>query len=328
MDNIIGHSSTLQLLQHMASRDRLPHALLFSGPPAVGKQLIARAFVVQCMLSIKKRLKPAIDIEANCEKLVRNGTHPDFCNIIVEDGKKDISVGQVRALTKELYLQPYYPGCKFALINDAHRMSIAGSNALLMLLEEPPPNTYIILVSEAAHRLPRTIVSRCQVVHFSYLRQEDLRQVIRKLLNAQSEEESMVERLTRICDGTLAPLCVGDFVDSRSLSILDSNGLKKHLASIDVECASLHRQLLQIAARHESAVSIATTLAQDADKQVILWPAIRTFARYELQKACVERRDVALWADFGMQVLCAEQLVRERNANLELQLSNLLLRQL
>lgn len=104
--------------------------------------------------------------------------HPDFFLIEPEEGR--IKVETVREIKRTLAFPPLKAAHRVVLINDSHAMNAAAANALLKSLEEPPPGTYFLLVTAAPGWLPRTIVSRCQVLRFSPLTPEQIREILTK----------------------------------------------------------------------------------------------------------------------------------------------------
>jgi DNA polymerase-3 subunit delta' len=144
----------LQRLESAIEFQRLSHAILFSGPPGIGKQHLADCLVY---IALKKH--------ANSEKfkaLLDAGTHPDVHMVSLPEDKKQIGVDQIRDLSDQLSLTPQISDIKIAVIQPAELMNRNAANALLKTLEEPSGNTLIVLISHNPGRLPLTIRSRCQ----------------------------------------------------------------------------------------------------------------------------------------------------------------------
>ena len=155
------------------STGQLPHGLLITGQPGVGKGVLATAFarLVLCKSPAGGR---ACGHCSSCRQFDA-ASHPDYHEVSFEERegkageegalKSAISVEQIRGLIAELQLSSHSAGGRrVALIHPAEGMSIAAANSLLKTLEEPPADTLIILVSAAPGRLPATIRSRCQVL--------------------------------------------------------------------------------------------------------------------------------------------------------------------
>lgn len=152
---------------------QLPHALLITGQAGVGKELLATAFA-RLALCRDPRGGHACGSCGSCLQFVA-GTHPDFSRVGFEERegkageegalKQNISVEQIRDLIAGLQLHSHSAGGrKVALVTPAEGMSIAAANSLLKTLEEPPADTFLLLVSAAPSRLPATVRSRCQML--------------------------------------------------------------------------------------------------------------------------------------------------------------------
>jgi DNA polymerase-3 subunit delta' len=101
------------------------------------------------------------DVCAAC-RLLRSDTHPDVHVVRLEEDAQQIKVDQVRELIESLALKSYRGGFKIGLVEGAEALNIHGANAFLKTLEEPTPNTLLIMIARPNHRLPATIASRCQ----------------------------------------------------------------------------------------------------------------------------------------------------------------------
>ncbi len=137
--------------------ERLPHALLISGPPGIGKRQFAERLAIRLVC----------EHEAACGtcracRLAAGGNHPDILAVRAAEGKTEITVDEARALNQFLVLTPHLAPRRVALIVDADRLNRSASNALLKTLEEPAAGSYLLLVSDAPARLLPTIRSRCR----------------------------------------------------------------------------------------------------------------------------------------------------------------------
>ncbi|MCB0360749.1 MAG: hypothetical protein KDD44_13970, partial [Bdellovibrionales bacterium] len=217
--SIVGHEPQLQTLELLGAGSRLPHALLFSGPAAVGKRTTAFEFA---RLLLRSAEKPVPE---------RLSNHPDFHPVYRPADAKDLSVELIRDLIQKLQLRSYYGGRKVAVIDEAHLMSVAAANALLKTLEEPPADTYLILVSAAAHRLLPTIVSRCQNLPFAFLTAEHVTKLLEALLKKIGASDIDANALLHLCDGTLAALGLDPWIDPVSLQPTGEEALRAHLSA-------------------------------------------------------------------------------------------------
>lgn len=148
-------------LRQMDSK-RLPHAVLVSGLPGLGKRQLAESFIHALLCRAQGVAKPCGDCKG-C-KLLAADSHPDFRDIGPEEPGKAIKIDQVRELVGFLSGTAQQGGWKCVIIEPADAMNNNAANALLKSLEEPPGDTLIILVSAMPSRLAATLRSRCQQV--------------------------------------------------------------------------------------------------------------------------------------------------------------------
>lgn len=138
---------------------RLPHALLLHGLAGLGKGALAE-WIARATLCEHAERAPC-GACTSCT-LHEAGSHPDLRRVYVEVGKKQIAIDDVRELIGALSLKSYRGGRKVGIVDPADAMNVNGANALLKTLEEPSPETLLILVVARGDRLPATIASRCQ----------------------------------------------------------------------------------------------------------------------------------------------------------------------
>ena len=168
----VGNARILERLEDKLKARRLPHAMIFSGPEGIGKRT--------CALRIARMLNCEQGGGASCGRCrqcrkVESGSHPDVFTIQVAADASRIKIEQVRNLLSMLNMEPMEGAAKLFLIDPAERMSPGASTALLKALEEPPPRTYFILITQNVHDLLVTIRSRSQIYHFSPLTLDEIR---------------------------------------------------------------------------------------------------------------------------------------------------------
>ncbi|GMQ97025.1 MAG: DNA polymerase III subunit delta' [Gammaproteobacteria bacterium] len=139
----------------------MPHALLINGPSGIGKGRFARTLSATLLCQAgSAELRPC----GHCRScaLMRANSHPDLWLLSPAEDSKVVAIDQVRDLGTDLSLTSQLGGGKVAIITPADAMNAASANALLKTLEEPPQQTYLLLISDRPGRLPATIRSRCQ----------------------------------------------------------------------------------------------------------------------------------------------------------------------
>lgn len=147
-----------------ADRMRLPHALLLQGPAGLGKRAFAWRFA-QWLLCLNPREHDACGDCTSCNRFVA-GTHPDLLSVGPEEEASTIAVDQIRGLRDFVVLKPHTSMRKLVIVDPADRMNLNAANALLKVLEEPPADSLLVLVTSRPTRLPATIRSRCSAVTF------------------------------------------------------------------------------------------------------------------------------------------------------------------
>ena len=317
--HVTGHEQQKEQLSVALEKGSLPHALLFTGPAGIGKRRLARA-VAALVLSNEESQLPTET--ARTQTML--GTHPDLHLVAKTSSQKDLSVEAIRDLTHQLQLKPYIAKKTVGIIDDAHTMSIAAANSLLMTLEEPNANVHLILISDAYHKLPPTIVSRCQIVHFADLSAADTRMVLQEQLKSFPDID--IGALHNIARHNLAPLQLAPFVEEKTLVVTDSEESRAHLDNVVSLTKSLSTRLDEIFARDANDAPIAAIMAvasEYADKQrsPFFWSLLRGALREKLTRSA----DVTRWANALEHSLEAERLVVERNASPQIQLSTSLL---
>jgi DNA polymerase-3 subunit delta' len=160
----------------MVDKDRVAHALLFTGIDGIGKKTTAKALAMVLNCPNRSGII-ACRACSSCRKMLSEN-HPDL--IIVEPRGTFLKIDQVRNLRKRLMFAPIQGGRRIVVVNDAQAMNAEASNAMLKMLEEPPDNTHIVLTAHQTSDVLPTIVSRCQHISFEPLHFKAIAQVLRK----------------------------------------------------------------------------------------------------------------------------------------------------
>lgn len=153
------HQDEMARMLDQHRQNRLPHALLISGPKGIGKQRLAES-LAQTLLCSSGSDFPC----GKCQgcQLSTAGTHPDYHRLSPEEGSKAIKIDQVRQLVGFATRTAQYDGYRIAILSPAEALNRNAQNALLKTLEEPGSKTLLMLISDQPTLLLPTIRSRCQ----------------------------------------------------------------------------------------------------------------------------------------------------------------------
>ena len=184
-DEVVGQRHVVQTLQNALSTKRVAHAYLFSGVRGVGKTTVARLFA--------KALNCEKGISANiCNQCVscREITDGISMDVIEIDGASNTGVDDVREIKDSIRYMPSKGRYKVYIIDEVHMLSTNAFNALLKTLEEPPAHAVFILATTEHHKIPLTIISRCQHFNFRRLTTEEVKVKLRVIANEEGMQAS------------------------------------------------------------------------------------------------------------------------------------------
>ncbi|MBI4511897.1 MAG: DNA polymerase III subunit gamma/tau [Deltaproteobacteria bacterium] len=197
---IVGQEHVTRTLANAFAKQRVHHAFLFCGPRGVGKTTAAR--VLAKALCCAKG--PTADPCGECDpcQTITAGTAVDYFEI---DGASNNSVDNIRELRDGVRYQPAQLRRKVYVIDEVHMLSTAAFNALLKTLEEPPPHVTFIFATTEVHKIPVTILSRCQRYDFKLVPQARLLAHVERIFQAEGirAERSALALLAREAGGSV-----------------------------------------------------------------------------------------------------------------------------
>ncbi len=213
---LIGHETIRESIASRFREGRLAHALLFTGPPGVGKFLVASE--VAQMVACRETPSPCRE----CDRCLRvaAGSHPDVRFVAPPPGKKDIGVELARDIKHFVQMASVDSPFKVVVIDQASHLTLAAQNALLKTLEEPPGKAIIMLVTDSPGGLLATVRSRCQRLGFGRLDDDSLRAVLKD----QGVDTAASDELVRRAHGSPGrALAIHTAIDREAIDRLESS---------------------------------------------------------------------------------------------------------
>ncbi|MBI1744510.1 DNA polymerase III subunit gamma/tau [Candidatus Acetothermia bacterium] len=188
--DVVGQEYIVRTLQNAVATNQIAHAYMFAGPRGVGKTTIARLFAKAVNCKNPTAGEPDNSCE-NCLKITK-GTALDVIEI---DGASNRGIDQIRQLREEVNFMPAEIRYKVYIIDEVHMLTNEAFNALLKTLEEPPKHVIFIFATTEAHKVPTTVISRCQAYDFKNHHPEQIEKQLAKI--GQTEKIQTNERVLR-----------------------------------------------------------------------------------------------------------------------------------
>jgi DNA polymerase-3 subunit gamma/tau len=173
---VVGQKPIVQTLQNAIQLNRTGHAYLFSGPRGVGKTTMARILAKGLNCAQGPTVTPCNECPS-CKEI----TAGQSMDVLEIDAASNTGVDNVRELRDSARYAPSRDRSKIFIIDEVHMLSTSAFNALLKILEEPPPHVIFIMATTERHKLPATILSRCQQFVFRTIAPAEIQDHLRKI---------------------------------------------------------------------------------------------------------------------------------------------------
>ena len=199
-NDVVGQETVTRTLRNAIEQDRAAHAFLFSGVRGVGKTSTARILAKALNCAKGPTVTPCGECPACVE--IASSTSLDVLEI---DGASNNGVEQVREVIEASRYAPSRDRFKIYIIDEVHMLTTAAFNALLKTLEEPPPRVKFIFATTEYHKIPDTIVSRCQQFEFRTVSSILITEQLRKISEQEGIEisEAALSQIARAAEGSL-----------------------------------------------------------------------------------------------------------------------------
>jgi DNA polymerase-3 subunit delta' len=263
--SLVGIEGNKELIASLAAEisNRPYHAYLFIGPASIGKALVAQALAHSVLCertpganfcctpehcpvranaggSAGSRTAAGCDCCSACVQIA-TGVHPDFIYVARSPKRTEVLIEQVRDLIQRLGVRPVRGNRRIAIINDAETLNVPAQNALLKTIEEPPPDTVIILVTRSERALLDTMRSRARAIRFAPLKTAEVHAVLVQRAAIPHERATAVASLARgnlarafaLAEGAEPPLTelLKALVTAGSIDFVAANALAQRFFS-------------------------------------------------------------------------------------------------
>lgn len=199
-DSVIGQDHVTRTLKNSIRLKRIAHSYLFCGPRGVGKTTMARV-LVKALNCEKGPTDDPCNICRFCQE-VNNNNSLDYLEI---DGASNRGIDQIREINDKLHYSSPDGKYRVFVIDEVHMLTIEAFNALLKSLEEPPEKIVFIFCTTEAHKVPRTISSRCQQYNFYAFSMKEISDQLKKILDSEkySYDDESVFFIARAAGGSM-----------------------------------------------------------------------------------------------------------------------------
>lgn len=173
--DVLGQARALGIIQAYLEKSRFSGAYIFSGPEGIGKKMAAK--IIAQELNCTGQVERPCGSCSSCLKIQKEA-HPDLH--IIQNGQSQIKIEDIRGILRQANFRSYEGAIKVFIIDNAHKLNSEAANSLLKVLEEPPPDVLIILVTHKPQNIIKTVLSRCRSIKFSPLIRAQLETVLVK----------------------------------------------------------------------------------------------------------------------------------------------------
>ena len=193
--DVVGHQWAVSLLRRSVISGSVSHAYLFAGLPGVGKMALARALAAALLCQSEGKDGVPCGTCRAC-RLVTSANHPDLHVVASERVGASLKIDQIRELQRQLALTPVEANWRVAILRRFEEATTSAANALLKILEEPPPYVVLVLLTGDVDRLLPTTVSRCQQIPLRPLPVAVVRQALVERWNVESGQADLLAHLS------------------------------------------------------------------------------------------------------------------------------------
>jgi len=199
-EDVVGQEHVTTTLRNAIAQKRIAHAFLFSGPRGVGKTTVARLLAKALNCAGGPTAEPC-ERCPGCQEIAAGAA----LDVVEIDGASNTGVENIRELNENVRYRPAAARFKVYIIDEVHMLSTAAFNALLKTLEEPPEHVKFIFATTEVHKLPQTVISRCQRYEFKRIGIPDLLERLRRIIADEgiTATDGALFAIAREADGSM-----------------------------------------------------------------------------------------------------------------------------
>ena len=230
---VIGQNVIIKTLENSIKSDRISHAYLFTGPRGTGKTTVAKIFakIVNC-----SNLN-GIETCEKCDSCIQYNNKQNI-DIIEIDAASNNGVDEIRELREKINLVPNSGKYKVYIVDEVHMLTTSAFNALLKTLEEPPKHIIFILATTEPHKIPLTILSRCQRFDFKKISFDQINKKLKNicLIEKIKIADEALNLITKFSDGCMRDaLSLLDKVINYKNDLINEEDVHEIYGSIDMD---------------------------------------------------------------------------------------------
>jgi DNA polymerase-3 subunit gamma/tau len=303
-EDMVGQRSVVQTLQNAIRTKRVTQAYLFSGMRGTGKTTAARV-LAKALNCVEGPTPTPCNVCEECVAIVEDRS----IDVLEIDGASSGGIDQIRTLRESLRYKPIHSRTKVIIIDEVHQVTGPAFNALLKTLEEPPANTVFIFATTEFHKVPATIVSRCQ--HFEF-KKISRKEIINHLMGIAKKEGITISPNGL---GLIADASEGSLRDAQSLldqavafsgEVINDEELKEILGSIGADLLYESSSAV-LDERPEAVFSFVDRLVEGGtDLRVFFKELIGHFRNLLLARSVEDPRDILSLNDAELERLRRE----------------------
>ncbi len=247
-DQVVGQTHVTGTLRAAMRKDKLSHAYLFSGPRGCGKTTVAR-LLAKAINCLENRQGDPCGTCETCLAIARG----NYLDVLEIDAASNTGVDNIRELRDMAQYSPSEGSSRVFIIDEVHMLSKGAFNALLKILEEPPPRVFFFFATTEPNKIPRTILSRCQRFDFRLLSRDELAGRLGEIASAEGVtlEDTGLRLLVSLAEGSVRDgLSLLDQVAAGADGVIDEAAV---VAAFGLVRSELFIELNEAIVTHDSA---------------------------------------------------------------------------